>query len=278
MEPMEGSNLMSSISLFAKRVLYYIKIWFMMSKNSLLGILVQRKILAIFLLGKILKSIFFTIFIYFLVTSTGGLLNYSPNQVIFFFFTFSSIDATAQFFFREVYRFRPLVVSGDFDLILLKPFSGLFRVLLGGADFMDLVTLPFLYFATYYFGRLLNPTPTEILIYIALVMSSLVLASALHIIVLAFGIISLEVDHIVMIYRDFTSMGRFPVDIYKQPLKELLTYFVPVGIMMTTPAKALMGLLDIKGIVFAFAASAFFFVASLKFWNFALKRYTSASS
>jgi len=40
----------------------------------------------------------------------------------------------AQLLFRDVYRFRPKVVSGDFDLILVKPINPLFRVLLGGAD------------------------------------------------------------------------------------------------------------------------------------------------
>ena len=52
------------------------------------------------------------------------------------------IDVISQFLFREVYRFRPLVVSGEFDLVLVKPVSSLFRSLAGGADVIDLITIP----------------------------------------------------------------------------------------------------------------------------------------
>ena len=39
----------------------------------------------------------------------------------FFYLSFSLVDTIAQLFFREVYRFRPLIVSGDFDLPSSNP-------------------------------------------------------------------------------------------------------------------------------------------------------------
>ena len=188
------------------------------------------------------------------------------------------IDTTAQFFFREVYRFRNYVVSGDFDLMLVKPMSALFRVLMGGADVIDLITLPPIYLATVYVGSLLAPSVGQVLIYILLIITGMLITTAFHIIVISFGIITLEVDHTIMIYRDVSAMGRMPTDIYKEPLKGILTYFIPVAIMMSLPAKAFLGLASKVAIFSALGISVIFIFISLRFWNFALKKYTSASS
>ena len=87
-----------------------------------------------------------------------------------------------------------------------------------------------------------------------------------------------ELGYGVMIYRDLTSLGRFPVDIYREPLRGFLTFLVPVGIMMTLPAKALMGLVNLQAVVLSFTLSFVLIFLSLKFWNFALTKYSSASS
>ena len=266
------------ISKLLKRIGFYGKIWIIMSKNSFLVMLSQRKLIFLFLLGKLLRFFFFASFLYFLLKSVNTLAGYSLNQTIFFFLTFNIIDIIAQFIFREVYRFRPLVVSGDLDLILAKPISALFRVLMGGSDLIDLLTIPPIIFAAWYVGKLLDPSPIQLLFYILLVINGLLIAAAFHIAVLAFGIITLEVDHTIMIYRDITNLGRFPIDIYKEPLKGILTYLIPVGIMITLPVKAFIGLVTIKGVLLSFLLGFLVLTISLKFWNYALKSYTSASS
>lgn len=261
-----------------QRFLYYLKIWLLMSRNSFQVVLVRKSFFAVFLFGKILRFSFFVAFLYFIVTGADSLAGYNINQTLFFFLSFTLVDSLSQFLFRDVYRFRNLVVTGDFDLILTKPFSSLFRVLLGGADAVDLITLPPILFALYYVGSGLSPTLVQAIIYLSLVFNALLIASALHIIVVALGIITLEIDHTIMIYRDLTSMGRFPVDIYKEPLRGVLTYFVPIGIMMSVPPKVLMGTLSGWGIIGSFAIGGLVFLVGLRFWNYALRKYTSASS
>ena len=216
-----------------KRVFYYFRIWLMMTKNSFLIVLSQKTVLGIFLIGKILRFVFFVIFLFFIITGSKTLAGYNINQGIFFFVSYMLVDVISQFLYREVYRFRPLVVSGDFDLVLVKPTSSLFRVLAGGADIIDFITIPPLIFAVYFVGRMLAPSITEVFYYLILILNALVIATAFHIIVLSLGIITLEIDHTIMIYRDLTSLGRFPIDIYKEPLRSALLYILPIGVMMT---------------------------------------------
>lgn len=250
----------------------------MMSRNSFLAVLSNKTIFFIFLLGKILRFAFFTLFLLFLVQGANEVVGYGVNEMIFFFLTFNLIDTAAQFLFREVYRFRQKVVSGDLDLILVKPINSLFRSLMGGADFIDLIVLPPLFYAVFHFGAMLNPSPEQILWYLLLIINGLLIATAFHIGVISLGLITLEIDHSIMIYRDLTSLARFPVDIYKEPLKGILTFLIPIGVMITIPAKAMMGLVSPMGVVGSMILGGSLFFASVKFWNYALRHYTSASS
>lgn len=250
----------------------------MMSKNSFMGIMAQKGGFVVFLIGKIIRFTMFFGFLYFLLKETDSLAGYTLNQTLFFFLTFNLIDVTAQFLFREVYRFRELVVSGSLDLVLTKPMSALFRALLGGADMIDLVTIPPLIIVTILVGQTLSPTLPSILLYILLLVNGIIIAAAFHIAVLALAIITLEIDHAVMIYRDMVALGRLPVDIYKEPLRGALTFIIPVALMITLPAKSLLNLADTQFIFAGLMVGAIAVFVALRFWKFALSKYSSASS
>ncbi|HJX59127.1 hypothetical protein A2V61_03365 [Candidatus Woesebacteria bacterium RBG_19FT_COMBO_47_8] len=261
-----------------KNLRKYLKVWWMMSKNSFIQVLINKFGAGVFLTGKILRFVFFMTFIVFLLKGTQNLAGYSLSQTVFFFLTFNLVDIVSQFLFREVYRFRPLIVSGGFDLVLTKPISPLFRSLMGGADILDFITIPPLIVAIVILARGLNPTAISAFFYILLLLNGLLLATAFHIMVISMGIITFEIDHTIMIYRDLTNLGRFPIDIYAQPLRGILTYLIPVGIMITLPAKALMGLVSYQGVLVSLAIGVLALYVAKRFWGIALKRYTSASS
>ena len=260
------------------RLPYYFKIWMYMSKNSFLMVLTRKKLFVMFLLRKILRFVFFGVFLYFLVTGSGELAGYTVEQTIFFFLTFNLVDVFGQFFYREVYRFRPMLISGEFDLVLTKPMNSLFRVLMGGSDVIDLATIPPLIAAVIYVGSSLNPDSSQIVLYILLIINAMIIATAFHIVLASLAIITLEVDHSIMMYRDILNLGKLPVDIYKEPLRSILLFALPVGIMITLPGKVLMGLASPAGIAASFIITAIAMFIAFKFWNFALKYYTSASS
>lgn len=261
-----------------KKIKFYFKIWRLMAKNAFLGWSVSRNVFAVFLTGKLIRYISYFGFLYFLVKGSGGFLGYNQNQVLFVTATYIFIDTTAQFFFRSVYSFRGLVISGDFDQILIKPVNSLFRVLLGGPDPIDFVTLPPILFVLIWIGSSMHPTTFQIFLYILLFLNAILISASFHIFVVGVGIITLEVDYLIDLFRDLTSMGRFPIEVYKEPLRDILTFAVPIGIMFTMPVRALGGLLSPWQFLLMLIIGILFFILSLKFWNFALKKYTSASS
>ncbi len=259
-----------------KNIIHNLKIFLLFSKFSLKSVTRARLGILFFILGKFLRFLMFFFFVYFLISKTKALKGYGVDQAVFFYLTFNIIDTITQLLFREVYRFRPLVVSGELDTVLIKPFHPFLRILVGGVDFMDLLMLfPYL-FLTLFFASKLGPlSAANLFLYLGLLINALVIAASFHVSVLALGVLTTEVDHTIMIYRDLTSLGRFPMEIYKEPIRGIFTFIVPVGIMMSFPSKALLGLLSPWLILFSFLMSFLLLLASLRFWNMAIKKYQS---
>lgn len=257
----------------------YLRVWLLLMFNAVQVSFASRFGAVLFLLGKIIRFIFFLLVLALVSDRVERLAGYTLREMVFFFLTFNLVDTTAQFLFREVYRFRPLIVSGDFDLVLVKPVHPLLLVLLGGSDFIDFALLiPLLGLIAWVAGSAGWLAFPAVASYALLVFNAILIATAFHIAVLAFGVLTTAVDHTIMIYRDLTAMARIPVDFYAEPVRGFLTFAIPVGIMMTVPAKALMGVLSPMFLVYSLLVGAASVYLALRFWKFALTRYSSASS
>lgn len=257
----------------------YIRVWWYMSARAAQVSITSRFGAVIFILGKLLRFLFFFFFLFLLASKTKVIANYTLWQVVFFFLSFNLVDTFTQFFLREVYRFRYYVLSGNFDYILTKPISPLFRSLFGGCDVLDIpllfISLGFIVFSA---GKIGSISILPALLYCLLMFNACLIALSFHIFVLSVGVMTTEVDNTIMLYRDLTQMGRIPVDIYQQPVRSLLTFAIPVGIMMTFPTKALLGLLSWQFVLLSILISAVFLTFALLLWKYALTKYTSASS
>lgn len=257
----------------------YFSIWLRFTDGTTQISFASRLGAAIFLIGKIFRFLFFLFFIYLVSSRTQKISGYTLWQMIFFYLTFNLIDTIPQFFLRDVYRFRQQIVNGYFDHTLLKPMSPLFKSLFGGSDILDLITLVFLIvLLVINFQHLSGVTFITVILYGLLLLNSLLIALAFHICILCLGILTTEVDNAMMLYRDTTQMGRFPIDIYKEPLRGILTFAIPVGIMMTIPAKVLMGIISWPVISISIFIGVVFFLLSILWWKYALRAYSSASS
>lgn len=257
----------------------YFKVWLIFTISSFQMQMNIRWGLALFLFAKILRFATFTFFLLILLKSTKTLAGYNLDQIILFFLSFNFVDILSQLMFREVYRFRPKIISGTFDFYLIKPVSPLFRSLFSGADLLDLLTLiPLILVIFILINKMHLITLFSISIYLVMLSLGLLVAASCHILVLSLGILTTEIDNAIMLYRDIAGLGKMPIDIYIEPIRGLLTFLIPVAIMMTFPAKTLMGLLSFQFIVYAISFTLILFFLSIRVWNLALKNYSSAGS
>lgn len=257
----------------------YYKIWLLLATNAMQTSLSSRFNACILIFGKLLRFGLFFFFLTIIGSRTKLIAGYSLEQIIFFFLTYQLIDTIPQMLLREVYKFRSYVVKGDFDYFLSKPFSPLFRALFGGPDILDIPIAIISTIAILFVAQQLGTLSIiHVALYILLIINALLIAVSFHILVIAMGVITTEVDNAIMLYRDLTQMGRIPVDVYQEPLRGFLTFVIPVGIMMTIPAKAMMGLLSPLLAFTACALALVVFFISIKIWQRAMQEYSSASS
>lgn len=251
-------------------------IFLLFSRYALKTTLQHRVGAFFFLAGKLMRFGLYFLFVSYLLHNTKILAGYNITQTIIFFLVFNVIDTLAQLLFREVYRFRPLVVNGELDTILIKPYHPFLRILVGGVDLLDLVTVVlYVFLLGHFMTQLGSLNSSHFLLFLLLIINSLIIATAFHIIVLAMGILTTEVDHAIMIYRDMTRLGSLPIDIYQEPLRSAFTFILPIGIMMTFPVKSLLGILSTQFIIVSFVASAILMTIALYLWDKALKKYQS---
>jgi len=259
-----------------KKIKRNIKIFLLFTNQSLKTTTQSRQAVFIFTLAKILRFIFLFGLIFLIFSKTNNISGWSLNQIIILYLTFNLIDTFSQVLYREVYRFRPLVVSGNLDLILVKPYHPFLKVLLGGVDLLDfLLLIPYSSLLIFFILKE-NVSFFSFSWYIALVFNGFITTTAFHIFVLALGLLTTEVDNAIMIYRDILNLGRFPIEIYQEIISFIFTFIIPIGVMITFPVKALFNLLSFKNIIFSFLISFLLLLLSIKFWQIGLKKYQSA--
>lgn len=262
------------------KVTKLIKIWLMFTSRATQAQLLTSWGGILFIIGKVVRFLLFFVFLFSVLSSAETLAGYNREQVIFFFLVFNVVDIMIQFLFRGVYQFRFRVVSGEYDIDLLKPLPSFFHPIFGWTDIFDFVVLVPLwtYFLWFIFTNSLFPDSGYLILFFVLLVNSLFLGFGIHLFVCSVCVITTKIDHLVQVYRDLTNMARFPTDIYRKGIQYILTFTIPVVILITIPAKALIGLLSWPWVALSFLISGVFLWGSLRFWRYALTRYSSASS
>ncbi len=256
------------------------KVWWKVTLLAVQSQLLNTATTFLFIIGKVVRFALYFAFLFQILSSSKSLMKYSWEEAIIFFLIFNLVDILAQALFRGVYHFRPLIISGDYDLDLLKPLPSFFRPVFGMADIFDFITLfPLgIFLAFFFFQNHLFSGAASLFIFFLLLFNSLIISFSFHLFVCAVCVLTTEIDHLVWVYRDLTNMARFSTDIYPQGIQAILTFVVPVVVLITVPAKALLGLLSWPWLALSLVIGGVFLWGSYKFWQYALIRYSSASS
>jgi len=257
----------------------YWRIWLRTASMAMQAQLTYRLGSFGFLLGKMIRLFFFFAFMTAVFQHVETVAGYSLVETALFFMTFNLVDMTAQILFRAVYGARRTVNEGDFDFYLVQPCSPLFRMTCSTVDFLDIVTIiPVIVMTGMVFARLPPLAWQNYAAYALLMANGVALIYAIHVLVAALAVRTQELESAIWIYRDVMFMGKFPVDVYAPAVRWALTIGVPIAVMTTFPAKALLGRLSAAWIVYAFALTAVAIPASWLFWKSSVARYTSSSS
>lgn len=258
----------------------YWQVWLLMASNEAQVTFVNRAANIMFFIGKSLRYVVMITFLLLLRSTVKEVGGYQANQIMVFFITYHFTDLVLQIFFRGVYEFGTHVRNGTFDGILLKPISPLFRVLTGTPDLNDVIFLiPSTIISVFLLlSSDIHMSFISFLLYLVLLLNALLIGTAIHIIILSLTLLANDVDNIMWIYRDVSRLGQFPTTIYFEFIRLTLFFIIPIGVMTTIPAQALLNTPLSLSVSASFAMGIIFFLLSLRFWQWSVKKYSGASS
>jgi viologen exporter family transport system permease protein len=257
----------------------YFTIWVRSASMAMQAQLTYRLGSFGFLAGKMIRLVFFFAFVVAIFSHVQTVAGYDLVETALFFLTFNVVDMASQILFRGVYGARRIVSEGDFDFYLVQPCSPLFRMVFSTVDFLDIVTLvPVLVMVGMVFARLPPLGWERYAAYASLVVNGVALVFSIHVFVAGIAVRTQELENAIWIYRDVMFMGKFPVDVYAPAVRWALTFGVPIAVMTTFPAKALLGILSPGWAAYAVVLNAVMLALSARYWRGSVARYTSSSS
>jgi ABC-2 type transport system permease protein len=170
--------------------------------------------------------------------------------------------------------------KGTLDFVLLKPADAQFLV--STTKFapwrsMDVVGgLVIFVVAFRRMGRW--PAPSAVLASLVLLVSAAFILYSLWILVVSAAFFVVKVDNLSFLFVSIFDAARWPADVFTGTLKLVFTVIVPLALMTTYPARALLGTLALSQGLLVVVGSVVFAALSRLVWTRSIGRYTSASS
>jgi len=172
------------------------------------------------------------------------------------------------------------VRKGTLDFILLKPADAQLLVSIAKIEpwrVVDLAgALAIFVYAFHRLGR--GPSLLDVAAAAAMLVAALLVLYSIAILVVSIAFIAVRVDNLLYLFQSVFDVARWPSTIFRGALAVVFTYVLPLALMTTYPALALLGKLT-PATAFGALAGTLAFAAFARFsWRASIGRYTSASS
>ena len=170
--------------------------------------------------------------------------------------------------------------SGSFDYVLLKPIDAQAMVSASRYEPWKIFDVVFaIGLAIYAFSRSgTAPSPAEIALGLALLATGTAAMYGLWIMCAALAFWVGRLDNLIYLLGAIFDTARWPVAVFPGLWRLFFTFVIPVAVMTTFPAMALLGMLHVQQIAGTLVGAAILLVLGRLVWRAALRSYTSASS
>lgn len=259
----------------------YLRLIFANYKNSLMFIFEYRADFFILIFKRAL-NLFLSLFLINIVfLQTPQLAGWGRYELFIIFGSYLvAVNVIKAFVDEGLAEVPYLVRTGRLDLYLTKPVSPRFLLSFRIFSFDHLFDIFFGLAVIFYSLNNLQATPAFFNIFnflLTVIFSSLVFYF-IYFIFITFSIWFIRLDNLRNLFGNILDMARVPPRVYKGAVGFIFTFFIPLAFISVFPTEAILDLLSFKMLFLELSAALIFNFISVRFWEFALKYYTSASS
>jgi ABC-2 type transport system permease protein len=170
--------------------------------------------------------------------------------------------------------------TGTLDFVLLKPADAQFLVSTAKFEVMNIVdALAAVAMALFALMRLhLVPGAWPIVAALLLTITGAALLYALAILAIAAAFYVVRLDNLIYLFNSVFDAGRWPASVFRGAWRTLFTFVIPLALMTTYPALALLGRLQPAAAAKALGGAIVFVAMARMVWLRSVGHYRSASS
>jgi len=269
------------MELMVDNLKYYFKVIKLILKNSLIRDLTFKSNFFIRISTDLVWYVINILFFQIIYISSSGLGNWSIHEVTLFMGTMFIIDSLhMSIFYFNIFAIPQYIRDGTLDNFLLKPINSKFFISIRQISFSSFFNIFFgIFFVCYSSIQLnLDITIINITLYTLLVINGVVIMYSLLFIGAILSIHFSMTEGLMSAIFDLFQFGMKPEIIYNGILKLIITYIIPLLVIVNTPAKLLIDKISIYGVIWSFIASIGLYLFSNILWKKSLKKYSSATS
>ncbi len=170
--------------------------------------------------------------------------------------------------------------SGTLDFVLLKPADAQFLVSTARFRPWRIISLASAIVIFVYAFSVLDRVPSVWNLVQAFLMlgAGVITLYSVWILVISVAFRAVRIDNLRYLFEAIFEAGRWPSSVFKGALSFFFTFVIPLALMTTYPAEALLGTLSWERFVGGWIGAISFAIASRKLWSRSIGNYTSASS
>lgn len=219
--------------------------------------------------------------IYFLFQRLQEIKGWSLWEVALCYGIIHIAFSLTECFARGFDNFSRLVVTGDFDRILVRPRSTIVQVL--GSQF-EFTRIGRLFQAVVIFIIALTKVQIDwniikILTFILMIISGIFIFAGIYMIGATLCFFTIEGLEVINILTDGgREISQYPINIYKDWVKKLFTFVIPYGVVNYLPLLYVLG--KNNQVIYAFTPllGILFIIPCILIWNYGVKHYLSTGS
>jgi ABC-2 type transport system permease protein len=170
--------------------------------------------------------------------------------------------------------------KGTLDFVLLKPADAQFLVsttrFLPWRAINMLTGVAIFIYAFHLLGR--GPSIPGVFAALVLLGTSTLLLYSLWILTVSAAFFVVRVDNLTYFFQSIFDAARWPASVFKGALSFVFTFIIPLALMTTFPAEAMLGRLPLQSLVAAVGGAILFAFLARRVWLLSIGHYTSASS
>jgi len=261
----------------------YIKVFLLTLRGNTMQRMAHRFNFVFLCFGASVQMLISIVFIKVIFSFLNNLAGWSFNEALVVVASYMTIEGLIWATCAYLGGLRVNIREGTLDGMIARPMSTLFLTSIDRADPEDWVRVITGIFTLIYALDGLNIAAAELaansVIYIILIINACIILFSISLFLNSISFWIIDGRGVSGIATAITQVSQYPADIFFHKIaRAIFSTIIPIAFIATVPAKILLNGFDFKLVGYSFIITFIFAVSAGKFWQFALKHYSSASS